>query len=29
MIQINPKVEITYRCRTGADSDLFGFVNGN
>ena len=28
VIQINPKVEITYRCRTNADSDLFGFVNG-
>lgn len=28
VIQINPKVEITYRCRTGADYDLFGFVNG-
>ena len=28
IIQINPKVEITYRCRTGKDSDLFGFVNG-
>ena len=28
IIQINPKVEITYRCRTNADSDLFGFVNG-
>lgn len=28
VIQINPKVEITYRCRTKADSDLFGFVNG-
>lgn len=27
VIQINPKVEITYRCRTNADSDLFGFVN--
>jgi len=23
----NPKVEITYRCRTNLDSDLFGFVN--
>lgn len=29
VIQINPKVEITYRCRTISDSDLFGFVNGN
>lgn len=28
IIQINPKVEITYHCRTGSDSDLFGFVNG-
>lgn len=28
IIQISPKVEITYRCRTGNDSDLFGFVNG-
>ena len=28
IIQINPKVKITYRCRTTADSDLFGFVNG-
>lgn len=28
VIQINPKVEITYRCRTNTDSDLFGFVNG-
>ena len=27
IIQINPKVEITYRCRTNLDSDLFGFVN--
>lgn len=29
IIQINPKVEITYRCRTSTDSDLFGFVNGS
>lgn len=28
VIQINPKVEITYRCRTNTDSDLLGFVNG-
>ena len=28
IIQINPKVEITYHCRSGSDSDLFGFVNG-
>lgn len=28
VIQISPKVKITYRCRTNADSDLFGFVNG-
>lgn len=28
VIQINPKVEITYQCRTNNDSDLFGFVNG-
>lgn len=28
VIQINPKVEITYQCRTNSDSDLFGFVNG-
>lgn len=28
VIQINPKVEITYHCRTVSDSDLFGFVNG-
>lgn len=28
VIQINPKVEITYQCRTNGDSDLFGFVNG-
>lgn len=28
VIQINPKVEITYQCRTNRDSDLFGFVNG-
>ena len=27
VIQINPKVEITYQCRTNSDSDLFGFVN--
>lgn len=27
VIQINPKVEITYQCRTNIDSDLFGFVN--
>ena len=28
IIQINPTVEIIYRCRTSSDSDLFGFVNG-
>lgn len=28
VIQISPTVEITYRCRTNSDSDLFGFVNG-
>ena len=28
VIQINPKVEITYQCNTNDDSDLFGFING-
>lgn len=28
VIQINPKVEITYCISISADSDLFGFVNG-
>lgn len=28
VIQINPKVEITYQCNTNNDSDLFGFING-
>lgn len=28
VIQISPTVEITYRCHTNSDSDLFGFVNG-